>query len=59
MMKILVNVVPMMTLGFHGFDKNCTQLVTTGTHVISDSEIDNSSDEQEQENKHIIGRGVQ
>jgi hypothetical protein len=41
-----------------GFDKNCTQLVTTGTHVLSDNETRNTSDEQK-ENKFMIGRGVQ
>jgi hypothetical protein len=29
------------------FGSDCTQLVTPGTHVISDSESDNDSDEEE------------
>jgi hypothetical protein len=53
MMKILVNVVPMMTAVVS------QELYTIGDYRNPcDSEIDNSSDEQEEENKRMIGRGV-
>jgi hypothetical protein len=46
-MKILVNFIRMMI----AFLK-----VIPGTHVISDSENDNGSDEQQEKEKHWIGK---
>jgi hypothetical protein len=39
--------------GDYGFDRDCVELVTPGTDVISDIEIDNVSDEQEEENVNL------
>jgi hypothetical protein len=38
------------------FEGDYKQVVIPGIHVISDSESDNGSGEQEEENKHWIGR---
>jgi hypothetical protein len=39
------------------FNSDCTQLVTPGTHMISDSESDTGSDEQEENVNVGFGKG--